>query len=399
MNSRPVVAALAHTRAAWPTSIATWTTSGTLGLEFLLCLSAAELVATLASGRQVDAVLVDSTSSQVDRDLVSSIRRSGATPIGIEAGAPGGEWEALDVHDVLSDSFGPDDLLEVLGRCCSAGSLAERRRSRVELPTPDDPTPLVAVCGTGGAGASTVAMATAQAMASDHPRIVLVDGAPRAHLAMYHDTGDVIPGLGDLVALARNGSIDPADVPRFTHETRRGYRLLLGSPTTREARRLPASSTAEAIDAVARSSDLVVVDHDGDHWANTIAAALVDRCSTWTVVTTADMRGLHGAARLVAEAVEAGVPQNRVLVLCNRVRRSDARRLRFASDLAALLPDLDPPACGFVPAARLDPVHRDVSALPTSVAEAAARAVRRCLSHTGVRGETPNGPRLTEARL
>ena len=61
----------------------------------------------------------------------------------------------------------------------------------------------VVIVGAGGSGTSTIAMALAQAWASTGTDTVLVDGCRRADLAVYHDVGDVIPGLPELVELHR----------------------------------------------------------------------------------------------------------------------------------------------------------------------------------------------------
>ena len=91
---------------------------------------------------------------------------------------------------------------------------------------------LVTVAGHGGSGTSTVAAALTQGLAANPAhggRVVLLDGALDADQAILHDTGDVIPGLQELVDAHRSGSLDRDQTTALTwHCAEHGYDLVLG---------------------------------------------------------------------------------------------------------------------------------------------------------------------------
>lgn len=398
MSNPQLLAALAHPRSNWPTAIARWSTSGALGLDLLTCLSATELTAALASGRDIDAVLLDGASVQVDRDLVGSIARHGSVPVGVEAASVVTDWEALGVTGVLGADFDAAELTSLLGRICDQRAVGSRRLIRASLDQDETPATTISVCGPGGAGTSVVAMALAQGMAQDAGSVVLLDGAVRGHLAMYHDVGDVIPGLGDLVARSRRSTIDPAELNDLDFATRRGYRLILGATSVRESHSLPQAATAEALDVIRRYAEVLVVDHDGDLVSGPLSTSLIDRASVWVVAIDAGIKGVHDGARFTAEALDAGVPAERVLLVCNRTRRSDPSRATLRSQLRALLgAEHNPVQVVFLPRVRLEGVHRDAVPFPRSLVDPVATAVRQVLADQGTVARAPIGPTLIEA--
>lgn len=401
MSGRHAIAALAHPRAQWPTAVARWATSGAAPVELLTCLSPDELSAALASGRRLSAVLLDGASGRVDERLVAEIRRSGAEPVGVQALDVSTEWELLGISSLLHADFDRDDLVDLLDTVCRRERAEQPSARGVTLSTADRHAAVTAVSGPGGCGTSVVAMALAQGFAAGgadsigvlheeageeaDPRVLLIDGAHRAHQAMYHHTGDVIPGLADLIGRVRRGTTDGAEVHEMTFGTGRGYRLLLGAPTLREGASWGAGGAADAIVTAASHNDVVVVDHDGDLPMGHISETLSAMASLWVIVTTPGIKGLHDAVRFTAEACDSGVPAERVLVVCNRVRRRDPARVTFPVEISRITSamGLDVPPTLVLPEARLETVHRDVAPLPRSIVRPLTNRARRQLDNVG----------------
>ncbi len=238
-------------------------------------------------------------------------------------------------------------------------------------------------------------MALAQGLAETNAdRVLLVDGARRADLAMYHDTGDVLPGLPEVVDLVRRSTIDPAELAATVFDSGRGYDLLLGHRRARDWSTLRRPSVEEAITVLTRGWDTVIVDHDGDvdrgargstevEDRNAVSLALVERADLWVVVAGPGLKGLHDAARAIDEAAEAGVREQRIQVVCNRVGRSPATRSAMTAAFARLTSERN--GCAGPPtfvtdSARLEGIHRDAAALPTQLVGAVTRTVRRLVT-------------------
>jgi MinD-like ATPase involved in chromosome partitioning or flagellar assembly len=393
MSERHAIAALAHPRAQWPTTLARWATSGAVPVELLTCLSSDELTAAFAAGRRLSAVLLDGASSRVDEHLVSEIRDCGAVPIGVHALDVPKDWHRLGVSSVLHADFERDDLVGMLDAVCGGDRPRERGTHGVTLSAAESHGTVIAVCGPGGCGASVVSMALAQGFAERNTgsssvaddgtdsRILLVEGTRRAHQAMYHHTGDVIPGLPDLLARVRRGTVDAAELHEMTFGTPRGYRLLLGAPTLRESAAAGSGVASETLSTTARHNDVVVVDHDGDLPMGLISEALSGIAMLWVIVTQAGIKGLHESVRFTEEACNAGVPAKQVLVACNRVRRRDPARLAFPIEFSRITHGmgLDVAPVMILPEVRLEAAHRDVARLPRSIIRPAADRARRLI--------------------
>lgn len=401
MSERHTIAALAHPRAQWPTTVARWATSGAVPVELLTCLSSDELTAAFASGRRLSAVLLDGASSRVDEHLVAEIQDCGAVPIGVHALDVPTDWQHLGISSVLHADFERDDLVGMLDAVCGGDRPRDRGTHGVTLSVAEKHGTVIAVCGSGGCGASVVSMALAQGLAdrTNGPRSVadadtasrtlLIDGTRRAHQAMYHHTGDVIPGLPDLLGRVRRSTVDATELHEMTFATTRGYRLLLGAPTLRESATASAGVVSEALSTAARHNDVVVVDHDGDLPMGLISDALSGIAMLWVIVTEAGIKGLHESVRFAEEACNAGVPAKRVLVACNRVRRRDPARLAFPIEFSRITHGmgLDVAPVMVLPEVRLETVHRDVALLPRKISRPAANRARRLIDHTGIPGE------------
>lgn len=395
MSERHTLVGLPHPRAEWAADLLHQATSGAAPVEFLTCLTADEVRAVLGSGRRVSAVLLDGASTQVDRDVITAVTAAGATPIGVEATASPTDWDGLGCAAVLPTEFTTAQLADALARHC--GPLD---RPHVPVRTELTDTALaghgriVAVSGPGGTGASCVAMALAQGLAEERTDdVVLIDGARRGDLAMYHDVGDVLPGLPEVIDRVRRGTLDPRELDDVVFESGRGYDLLLGHRRAADWSNHRRSSVEETIAVLPRRWGIVVIDHDGEvdrgpsgssriEDRNAVSLALVESADLWVIVAGPGLKGLHDAARAVDEAAEAGVPDQRIQVVCNRVGRSPAARSAVTGAFAQVTSARD--GCAGPPtflgdSARLEAIHRDAAPLPTQMVKPLTATARRLL--------------------
>lgn len=409
MSERHAIAALAHPRARWPTSVARWATSGAVPVDLLTCLSADELTAVFASGRHLSAVLLDGASSRVDQHLIEAIQRCGSVPVGVQAPDVPTDWERLGISSVLHTDFGRDDLVDLLDAVCSGDQTPQTTTRGVTLSSAEKHGSVIAVSGSGGCGASVISMALAQGLAAQThrpgsitdedtaSRVLLIDGTRRSHQAMYHHTGDVIPGLPDLLERVRRGAIDTAELHEMTFSTTRGYRLLLGAPTLRDSTVTGAGAVSETLITAATHNDFVVVDHDGDLPFGMISETLCRITSLWVIVAGPGIKGLHDSVRLTEEASNAGVPPKQILVVCNRVRRRDPARVTFPVEFARMTRamGLEVAPVTVLREVRLETTHRDAALLPRSISRHVTSRARRLMDHVGNRQELHDGRLLS----
>ncbi len=291
-------------------------------------MSADEVRAVVGSGRRVSALLADAGAPRVDRELIHALRAAGAATIVATDGKVQRDWDSLGAAAVLGPGFDVAQLLDALGRHAELVVDDLRVPAQAELVGPDhDQATLIAVTGTGGAGSSTIAMSVAQALARvaagrPAPRVALVDGVRRGDLAMYHDVGDVIPGLPELVDAHRVDTVDPDEVRRLLfHVVDRSYDVLLGLRRPRDWVSLRPRSVDAALDGLRRAYDAVVVDVDadleGEHDTGSVDVEdrhCVTRCSLarrrpgdWSS-GAAGLKGLHDLVRLSDDVALSGVP-------------------------------------------------------------------------------------------
>src|SRR5687767_7798641 len=114
MPDRYAVLGLAPPRTPWFREVARWSHDAVLPLEFVKCVSAAELRARLASGRPFSAVLVDAGQPGLDRDLVDASRAAGCAVLVVADGRVARDWAAMGVAALLPFDVSRDDLLEAL---------------------------------------------------------------------------------------------------------------------------------------------------------------------------------------------------------------------------------------------------------------------------------------------
>ena len=316
-------------------------------VEFVKCVTIVEVRARLASGRAFSALLIDSGTPGVDRDLIDEARACGCAVIVIDDGRHRRDWAALGTSAVLPASLTRADLLEAL----DAHAVAIARRD--VLPASDAPIAaswrgqLVAVLGAGGVGSSTVAIAIAQGLGADvrlGGLVLLADLALDGDHALLHDVGDVMPGVQELVEAFRNGAPSSSEVRSLTFDAAdRPYDLLLGLRRHRDWVTIRPRAFDAALDGVRRMYKAVVADIDADvegelqcgsvdiEERNLFARTVTSRADVVVVVGLPTPKGVHRMARVVDALLEHDVQPARVLPVINRAPRNPRVRAELTS--------------------------------------------------------------------
>ena len=382
-----LVLGLARPRSGWIGDVGRWSSSAALPAEFVRCVSADEVRARLRAGRAWSAVLLDEGCSGVDRDLLDEARRAGCAPIVVIGAPTTTRWVDLGAATVLAEPLERDTILSALREHAVPVGRGPGRSFGSETGTagPDASTTgtapaagrLVTVVGAGGTGTSTVAMAIAQAAGADPTNaglVALVDASLDASQALLHHTGDVVPGLQELVELHRTGRPDPASVRAGLWAfPDRGYDLLLGLRRHRDWTALRPRAVAATIGSLRRAYATVVADADPDleGEAETGSLDVEERnaCAR-LLVTSADVVvatgvdgpvGVHRLVRTLADLVAHGVEPERVLPVVVRAPRAPHRRAELARTVALLLGELAPGTSMVSPL--MVPVRRDLDAV------------------------------------
>ena len=396
MSDRFVVAGLARARTDWFRRVGRWSTEASIPVEFVRCVSVAELRSRLASGRPFSAVLVGSDSPGLDRDLLALAREVNAAPL-VVADDPPRDWLQLGAAVVLPSDL---DRLLLVDALTSVATPVRDVELRSGDSVPEPPTGqsgrLVAVTGPGGTGASTAAMAVAQGLVAPDRDVVLADLRRVAELAMLHDTRVVVPGLQELVDAHRGVDPPASTVVDTTFDVpARGYRLLLGLRRPREWTTLRPRALEASLAGLRRAFDVTVADVDPDvegeeetgsldveerHLASRLTLARADAV---LVVGEPSTKGLYSLARLLGDLLAFGVPPQRVVTVCNRSPRSARQRAELTRSLAELLDgqlggrELSTPL--HLPERRVEAAVRDGIALPSPLPSDLAAAVQPLL--------------------
>ncbi len=413
-SDRYVVCGLARPRAEWFAELARWATSGALPVEFVKCLTVEETRARLTDGRRWSALVLDGSLPHLDRDLLDLAAAAGAATLVVDDARVERNWPELGATAVLPHDADHEAVVTALAE--HARPVA-RLTPRPETPTTVTSSPwrgrLIAVTGTGGTGASTVAAMTAQAFGSDvasHGMVLLADLALDADQAVLHDTGDVLPGLPELVDAHRLGHPDAEEVRRLTFDAgARQHHLLLGLRRHRDWTSLRSRSVTAAIDGLQRAYRVVVADVDPDvegesdtgsidvEDRNLLARHALLTADAIVVVGGPGVVEVHQLARVLRRLVAAGVEPQRLLPVINRGPRSTPRR----SEIARAVSDLSGPECHAVPTPitlpfrrRLDEVVRGggrwPDALTSPVRSAVEVVLERCPARPGAGSATPS---------
>lgn len=422
MSGRFILIGVANSRNPWFSDVARWTTSGVIAAEYTQAMSIDEVRAILGSGRKVSAVLAASMTHGLDREFIAMATSLGVSVIVVADPLDNHDWDSLGVASTLSTGFSPDELRETLDRHARMIDPTERRASSISVATSSnqDLAPLVAVLGAGGAGSSTLAMALATGMGSStgdrtlrratsssedsttEVSTALADLTRSADLAMYHDVGDVIPGLPELVELHRGDTPDPQLVRELLFPIPgRPYELLLGQRRSRDSAAMAPLSTAAAIDGLRRTYDRVVVDVDptfeGEAETGSVDIELFNTAqrhaltvaSVVIVVSTPGMRGVRRLATLIASIGRFGVPARRIVPVWNHAPRSPSTRASLTKLTAETNP-LDEPVHPplFTRRVRLlEDIHHAVDTMPSALVDPLTNTVQAVLAEHGNRDQ------------
>lgn len=412
---RYVVLGLAHVRSAWHVEVARWSTSGSIPVEFLKCVSIAELRARLAGGRRFSAALLDGRLPAVDRDLMATLADHGIAAI-VVGGPSGADWPSLGTTVALPEALDRTTLLDALAGHAAMVDVTTERPTTASSDTATSATwrgRLVAVTGSPGAGTSTIAAAVAQGITHD-PRysgdVVLADLARRAHQALLHDARDVVPGIQELVEAHRSGRPTIEQHRALTFDVAgRGYRLLLGLRRPRDWVSIRSQSFTSALDGLRRSARVVVADTDSElegeaetgsfdiEDRHLVARTTVRSADLVVVVTTPSITGLHGLLTQLSDLRSFGIDGSRTLVVVNRAPSRPRNRAELTRAIAALsgAADRPDPYVGpvFVPDRRnVDALHRDIAPLPQALTGPPTAAIRAMLDELPAATLVEQGP-------
>lgn len=417
IDGRYVVLGLALARSPWFRSVAAWSNSASIPVEFVKCASAVEAQAHLASTRRFSALLVDGGIRALDRDLIDRARSAGCAVVVVDDVRIHRDWRGLGAAAVINPVFERQDLLDVLaehGR--ELHRAAEVPGDHVPPTTRAGRGHVAMVCGAGGAGSSTVAIALAQGLATTPAydgRVLLADLALHGDQAMLHDARDVVPGVQELVEAHRTARPRTEDLHTFTFAVdTRGYQLLLGLRRARDWPAVRPRAFAAAFDSMVRAWRGIVTDSDaeleGEHETgsvdleerNVMARTAAARADVVLAVGLPGMKGTHSLVRVIGDLLEHDVPAPRIVPVINRAPKSPRQRAELASALATLLRGRpgDDGRCGpvFVPERKVDDCLRDGVRLPAPVVEPVVGAFLAVFGRVGPRDAVAPEPQLVE---
>lgn len=405
-SGRFVVLGLALARSPWFRSVAQWSNSGSIPLEFVKCMSALEVRAHLASSRSYSALLVDGTAPGLDRDLVDLATTRGCAVIVVDDLRVTRDWIGLGASAVINPLFERNDLVDVL--VLHAGQVTRGDAVPSDPPAEELPTnaaKVAMVCGAGGTGASTAAIALAQGLCDDlrYGRMVLLaDMVLHAEQAMLHDARDVVPGIQELVDAHRTGRPAIEDLRDFTFDVPdRGYQLLLGLRRARAWSTVRPRAFSAAVESVRRGWRVVVCDTDPDlegeaeggsvdveerHLMARFVASMADVAF---VVGNPTMKGIHGLVRVAGELVEHRIDVERVVPVVNLAPRPGRSRAELTKAIASLMGErvgsTKMPSPIFLPERPVDEALRDGQRLHSSITAPMAAAFTAVIERTGPR--------------
>lgn len=381
-SERFAVFGIGRPRAAWFGRLGQWSVSGAVPIDFVRCLTPDEFEARLSAGQPCSALIADSPSALMDRDMLARARSVGAAVIVV--GEQPASAELMVAPDGLPAlrlalDFGPDDLMEVLRS--AASPLNTEPQWEPEL-VADSTTPtagvLIGVCGSGGSGTSSVAAGLAQVLSSRGPTL-LVDACLRGDQAVLHDVDGTVPGLSALVDAHRRVQVTwPLLASHLYLIEERGYHLLTGlrRPSAWTSLR-PQALSATLVTLLAHFR-WVVCDTDAD-WEgeaetgsadvedrNVMARTVLPRADAVALVATPQLRSVHWLLRALRELRGLGVDDHRARLVVNRAGRRSAKEV--ASCVARLGASATLPMMLTLPERSVEQAWRDGTRLPEQFA-------------------------------
>lgn len=409
MNERYVVLGVAPARREWFSRVGRWANEAALPVEFVKCISVGEVQSRLESGRPFSALLVDSSTNGLDRDLLELAASLGCSPIVIDHGLVDRDWGALGARAVISDRFDIGELRATLEShansiqeaTASVGARMFARPGEEPPAVPHDRGKVIAVTGAGGMGTSLLSMAAAQGLAGRHKErqpLVLVDMALRSSQAMLHDTRDVVPGLLEFIDSHRLGIPQPEEVSASIHTyPERGYDLLLGLRNERDWVSISGRALSAGWSSLLNRYRTVVCDITGDFDGaeetgsediedrNRLARMAARQADMVVVVGVPGAWGVHHVVRTILALSEIGVSCQRILPVINHAPRQPRARAGIGSAIRDLtktrLADADSLASPiFVQTRRgLEATLRDGDPLPKAITEDITSALHALL--------------------
>lgn len=408
MTDPYVIAAVALPRSDWLSRVGHWASSGALPIELTRCLSTAELSALIASGKRLSAVLIDPTVPGADRDLIDSARRVQTPTIAVTTRRSQRDLTGIGIAHILNEAFTAEDLIGVLSQHSAPIPRGTPRQMQLDTALGGDTTTgsLISVVGSGGVGSSTIAMMTAQTLSSygspsarkitrleesTRRTVALIDGALRGNLSMYHDVGDIIPGISELVELHRMDQPDPDAIRSLLFDIpERNYSLLLGMRRPRDWSTMRAASTRSAISGLTRCYDAVVVDHDDSfdgepetgsldvEERHVIARHSLLNAQAVVCVGTTGMKGIYDLSWLIQELTRLGIDPDAIIPVINFAPRRPALRASLARTLSDATGIVTHPPIYVPYLHRMEDAQQSVAALPHS--QPLQNALNRLLS-------------------
>lgn len=103
-TERFVVVGLARVRSPWFGDVAHWANTSQIPVEFLKCVSVAEVRARLAAGRPISALLIDGGAAGLDRDLIDAASARSTAVIVVTDPRIDRDWTSLGANAVLPDA-------------------------------------------------------------------------------------------------------------------------------------------------------------------------------------------------------------------------------------------------------------------------------------------------------
>ncbi len=390
------VAGLSRPDAEWFRDLARWSTAASIPVDFIKCVSVAEIQARLDAGEIFSAVVVGVETAELTRDFVSEMIASGA-PVFLVASTKNGaevDWSQLGISAVLPPDFRRTDLIDALN--IHATPLTQQPGPRLRTWTgPTTQGQLVAVTGSGGTGVSVLSAALTQQLAAQRVTALLADLALNASQSVIHDTRDVLRGMQDLAEACRGGWLDQDELGSYLFCPQgRGYHLLCGLRRRRDWAGISDRSMRVMLEGLCRSYQLLVAEVEpdvstADAAAGTaiesthIARAVIERSDAVVVVGVPSMLGVHAMVRILSELTRMSVPASRIIPVLNRMQRRFGDRREVAAALSNLLADTagaDIRDIVFVDESPyLEAALRDGVALPARLGARTAKAVVEAL--------------------